>query len=164
MSFSDPIFKFQKIEAEYKFEGTRPYRCHVKPVAEDSKKKDENDIIAATGQFHQFLDGMNTIDPITQTDRLPLVTIKPLTGDIIEEYVGEPAVKRQRVDMEVEFRTETIASNITLKDGSIKLSNKKWRTYIHVSDAKTFCDNLNWKYEDTSRKWTELDHDMLERD
>jgi hypothetical protein len=48
---------------------------HIAATAEDNDlEKDENSVIAATWHFHQLLDGMNTVNPIT--DYIPLVAKK----------------------------------------------------------------------------------------
>ncbi len=60
---------------------------------------------------------MLTIDPITEQDELLLVAIRPLEGVITEEYVGEPKIKRQKLEIEMQFRSEGVAKTINFKDG-----------------------------------------------
>ena len=95
---------------------------------------------------------MMTVDPITQQSNLPLVAIKPLE-EVREEHVGSPQMKRQRVEVELEFRTKEIAETLAFKDGSNRMTNTVWKSFIHVEDAKTCQTCLNWKYKKTKKAW-----------
>ena len=57
----------------------------------------------------------------------------------------------------MEYRDSTLAKFVTLKDGSTRISDTKWKTYVHVEDAKKFCKYLEWKNKDTRKQWTEVD-------
>jgi hypothetical protein len=101
---------------------------------------------------------MNTVDLKTGQPNLPLLALKPMEdNEIKEEMIGTPPIKRRRVEIEVQYRSPEIASRIHLKDGSIKISDLKWKTYVHVEDPKTLCECLTWKYKNTVKKWQEAD-------
>ena len=79
--------------------------------------------------------------------------------------VGEPARKRTRVGVELEFRDPQYANNIILKPGSTKISDTKWRTFVHVEDEKFFYECLDWKNSDTRKKWRQADQfDQIAKD
>ena len=44
-----------------------------------------------------------------------------------------------------------------LKLGSVMLSATEWKTNVLVLCAKTFCECLKWKYEETTTVWKEHD-------
>ena len=157
ISTSDPVAQFQGIESSSVFTFQRPYRCHMKDKAVlDDNKFDPNNILSGSQTVHNYFDGMQTLDPITGQPNLPLLAIKPLEV-VQEEYVGEPPMKRQRLEIEAEFRSEEVANTVSFKDGSTKVSNVVWKTYIHVDNAKICQECLNWKYKKTKKKWKEAD-------
>ena len=140
---------------------TRPYRCHIKPRAKlrDLAGNDSN-IIAGSWLFHQYFDGLNTEDDSGLSD-IPLIALRPDPEEAPrDELVGEPPRKRARVSLLVECRSragETVGS--LLKHGSERISDTGdvWKTFIHVPDAKTLCECLQWKYTDTQSIWRDAD-------
>ena len=158
VSIGAPLAQFQCLEDADVFEGLMPYVCHVKPKAQfDKLKNKEYNTIAASWTFHQMFDGLNTTDLETGENNLPLVTIKPLKTEIREEMVGDPPRKWKKVEVELEYRDSVFAKRIALKPGSTKISDTKWKTFVHVEDAKNFCECLEWKNADTCRKWMQAD-------
>ncbi len=128
---------------------------------------DPSNLISASQHFHNCFDGMMTVDPITQQPNIPLIAIKPLEGVAREEFIGEPKMKRQRVEVEMHFRSEVVAETIRFKAGTSKISNVVWRSFIHVENARTCQDCLNWKYKKSVKAWKEADEtneQMLSRE
>lgn len=169
ISASEPLAQFQSFEDEKLFSFQKPYKCHIKDKAmsSDALQKSTSNIITLSQTFHNNFDGMLTVDPITEQTRLPLVAIKPSSEEMREEYVGSPKMKRQRVEVEIEFRTKTVADFTHLKTGSSKISNTLWKSYIHVEDAKICRECMNWKYKRTKKAWEDADRtdeEMLNRD
>ena len=162
ISLDTPLAKFQSIEDLSSFGRIlKPYCCHIKPKAKfkDLKDNESNQLAASWTPFHQCFDGLNTIDSVTGEQNIPLIALNPVMTDTFrEEMIGEPPEKRQRVELDVEYRNEEVAEKVKLKDGSTKISDTKWRTFVHVKDAKTFCESLKWKYEFAHKKWEEADH------
>jgi len=162
ISGDDPLAQFQCIERPQQFVVTTPYRCHLKPR---SKFKDLegnlNNQFAMSWQFHQFFDGMKTKDDITGKPNLPLFAIK-CEADSFKEFVGDPPTKRSRIELDVVFRSKISAEvcSLGLKNGSTRISDTHWKTFVHVTDPKTFCNCLQWKYEETTRKWNEADEEL----
>ena len=137
ISVSDPLTLLQSVERKSTFTFLKPYKCRIKNKARFDKIKDDpNNLLTGSATFHNFFDGMQTVDPITNQPRLPLMAIRPLEGDVREEYVGESPEKRQKLELELEFRNENIPEHIVLKDGSKKITDVKWESYIHVENAK----------------------------
>ena len=151
VNLDDPLFKYQCLERPQELYKLRPYCCYLKSRSKFPKLvNDPNNELAGTWCFHQWLDGTNTQDDV------PILALKPLT-DSFEPvmFPGPPPIKRSRVDIIIEFRESNDADFFVhrLKDGSTRISEKQLQTYVHVSDAATFCDCLKWKYEDTIKRW-----------
>lgn len=81
-----------------------------------------------------MFDGMNTCDPVSGQSNIPLVALNLLGTPTKEEIVGDPLAKRKRVEIEVEFRHVINAEMVTLKQGSTRISDTKWKTFVHVQD------------------------------
>lgn len=164
VSISTPLAQFQSFEdmdtlrGFNTLRGFKPYICLIKPKAKfDNTKHEEYNKVAASWPFHQMFDGLNTYDLETGENNLPLVAIKPLKTSIREENVGEPPRKRKRVEVELEYRDSEFAQKIVLKPGSTRISDVKWKSFVHVDDEKKFCECLEWKNDDTRRKWMQAD-------
>jgi hypothetical protein len=168
ISNSTPLAQLQSIEDMSAFQALKPYICHIKPKGKfDHLKNDPNNKLAASWLFHQMFDGLNTVDGISGRPNIPVVAVVPVPSELKEEMVGEPSVKRKRVEIELEYRDSALAKCISLKDGSTKLSDTRWRTFVHVEDANKFSKYLEWKNEDTRKQWNEVDQFdeyMLNRD
>ena len=153
VSLGAPLVQFQSLEDKDTLQGFRPYVCHVKPKARfEALENKEYNKIAASWAFHQMFDGLNTKDLKTGEHDLPLVAVKPLKTEIKEEMVGEPARKRTRVGVEIEFHDPQYAKNVVLKPGSTKISDTKWRTFVHVEDGEKICNCLDWRNSDARKK------------
>ena len=165
VSSGTPLAQFQSLEDPDKFQDLNPYVCHIKPKARFEQLKDkEYNKIAASWPFHQMFDGMCTVDLNTGEQNLPLVAVMPLKTETKEEMIGEPATKRTRIGVELEFRNPHSANEILLKPGSTKISDTKWKTFVHVEDVDKFCECLEWKNKDTRKKWKQADQVDSDRD
>ena len=158
VSTSDPLCKYQSIEKPDVFTYCKPYKMHIKPKAQFKKlaSDDNNVLIGSWTPFHQMFDGLHTEDDI------PLVAVRPVSESSFEpSMLGEPSLKRFKVDLELKFRNEGCASKLgsCLKDGSIKVSETVWKSNVYVLNPELFCDCLKWKMEETEKKWQELDED-----
>ena len=161
----DPLYKYQSLERPQEFSetGTKPYRCHLKSKAKFAKLANEsNNQLAGTWLFHQWLDGLHTF--ADEEDDVPILALRPVTDSIVDVFLpGPPPTKRSRVDIIIEFRESSKADFFEgrLKEGSKRISDKKLQTFVHVADPAVFCDCLQWKYEDTIKKWNGGDEDSL---
>ena len=45
-------------------------------------------------------------------------------------------MKRQKLEIEMQFHSEGVAKTISCKDGSEMISNVVWKSFIHVEDKK----------------------------
>ena len=155
---SSPLAQYQSIEKLSRFEMFRPYRCHIISKAKSSNlANEENNQFALTWELHQAFDGLNTIDTESGLIDIPLIAIKPPAKVQNVPIVLDSSVKRTQVDIEVECLNTNVAETVgdRLKEGSTRLSGTKWKTMVHVSDAELFCSCLQWKYDDTHKKWDE---------
>ena len=61
--------------------------------------------------------------------------------------------------MTIEFRSDEAEKQMVsrLKDGSSKLGERKWTSFVHVQGQNHFIDCLNWKYDDTKSRWKAFD-------
>ena len=111
-------------------------------------------------EFHDFFDGMMTIDQKSGEEDIPLFAIKPPERrDFKEELVGSPPLKRKRVEVVIECRDDRFGDHVCkrLKMGSEKVSDTQFKTFVHVSDADMFCDCLEWKYMAACKRWKAAD-------
>ena len=154
-SCSGPLAQFQCLEVINS--NTFPYRCHIKPKSKFKLlASNESNMIAASWLFHQYFDGLNTQDVVSGMQNVPLIALKADPHEEPkDEVVGTPPQKRARVSLLLECRSSDVHTDIgtLLKTGSERVSDLVWKTFIHVSDAKTFCDCLDWKYKETHRMW-----------
>ena len=161
LSMNSPLAQLQTIERPEVFTHNRPIKCHIKP-RKDFKEliKDENNLLAMSRNLHDYFDGMMTEDHQTGNIDIPLIAIKPPEKrDFRDELVGNPQLKRKRVEVVVECRSEAIGEIIgkQLKMGTEKLSGTQYKTPLHVADPEIFCDCLDWKYKNTCDIWKEID-------
>ena len=161
LSFGTPIAQFQCLERPEIFTHRQPVQCHIKP-RKDFKRlvSNDNNQLGLSREFHDFFDGTITIDQKSGKNNVPLFAIKPPErGDFKEEVIGSPPLKRKRVEVVIECRDDTVGDKVSkhLKMGSKKMSGTQFKTFVHVEDAKMFCDCLEWKYKDTCKRWEEAD-------
>ena len=166
VSMSDSLVQYQCIEKPQEFNATctRPYCCRLKPkMTFRDICDDPNNQLAASWLFRQYLHGLHTED-ITGKKDVPQLAMNVSFSDgnycSDESMVCELPTKRTKVTLILEFRSSEVASFMgqRLKDGSRKLSDTQWETFIFVTDSKVFHECLLWKYADTNRKWNEADN------
>ena len=155
------VAKFQSIENPTVFKFSYPYHCHIKPKAQFSSLKNvEFNLFAGSWfPFHQLFDGLHTYDEISGASDVPLIAISSIGTE--DQFVGEPSSNRQKVNLLIEARSASISSTIgiNLKDGSEKISDLQWKTFVFVEDAENFCECLKWRYSNTKSIWAALDVD-----
>ena len=136
-SMSSSLAQLQSVQRPEEFIATytKPYRCPLisKSIIEKSKDSDksladdDNNLLAASWLFHQYLDCLNIVNKCTGLS-LPQIAIKPELRDFKEEIVGDPPFKRSRVELSVQCRNDDVAKVIgqRLKNGSESKSKKEW--------------------------------------
>ena len=152
------LVRFQCVENPLCFASLGAYRLHIKNKSKfRNLEKNPNNLLAGSWTpFHQFFDGLNT------PDNLPQVAIR-YVQDKGQELVGDQLTKRNRVEITLEFRDLAAAELMAprLKTGSSKLNDLEWLTFVHVENAMEFKKCLDWKYENTKKKWKEFDDRYL---
>ena len=147
----DPLVQFQSIENPRLFLLCKAYRMHIKDKSQFSSLKDNvNNLFAGTWTpFHQLFDGLMVYGGV------PLMAIQCVGREGEKELVGEPAELRERVELEIEFFSELAAGTMApqLKDGSERVGELKWKSFVHVLDGTLFRECVQWKYEDTKANW-----------
>lgn len=138
LSMNSPLAQLQMIERPEVFTCSRPIKCHIKPK-KDFKKliNDENNILAMSRNFHDYFDGMMTVDCETGNIDIPLIAIKPPgKREFREEMVGNLQLKRKRVEVVVECRGEAVGEIVgkQLKMGTERLSATQYKTPLHVEN------------------------------
>ena len=139
--------------------GSRPYRLHLKNQGKGyghppALASDENNMLAGSWTFHQFVDGLN------MSSQLPIVALEP--GEVREEVEIEPGHKRRKVMVNIECCDEQASRVISpmLKPGS-EQHGLVFSTFVLVKDPGTFTECLQWKYDDTKAKW-KANRELLE--
>jgi hypothetical protein len=154
---SDALAKYQSLEQPEGFSVLSPYRIHLKDKAwcKKNEKKmtyDENNLVAGSWPMHQLIDGLKT------RSGLPEVSMK--VEQIGAAETVDTGGKRKRVTIEVRFRDPAAEGTVTLKRGSKKIKSCVWHVPVMVADAATFQKCLEWKYQDTHKKWKRRDDEL----
>mmetsp|Transcript_7555 Transcript_7555/g.14809 ORF Transcript_7555/g.14809 Transcript_7555/m.14809 type:complete len:418 (+) Transcript_7555:469-1722(+) len=148
------LVHFQCLEKPEYFASVNAYQLHIKDKAKfrDLRNNPNNLLAGSWTPFHQHFDGLNTPGNLPQV----AVRFEQVVG---EEIVGDERTKRHRVEVALEFRDSASERIMAprLKNGSTKISECEWRTFVHVLDATEFKDCLEWKHADTKRKWMDFD-------
>lgn len=149
----EPLYKYQSIESDATFVARNPYKLHIKDKSRFRALRDnENNMFAGSWTFHQLFDGLNT----TEGHLIPLMAIKWIRCDsnATSFLDGE---SRFKVELQIEFFTEAAETDLkgSLKQGSTRVSEKKWGVFVHVSDPKTFKECIDWKYEQAVQIWND---------
>jgi len=150
-----PLFLFQSIEKLSYFCSFGAYKCHLKSrkMFPELARNESNMMAGSWTPFHQALDGLLTPDGV------PALVIE-FDEIVCEEVVGVAAAaqRRFRVNLVVEFRTEDVENEMKhrFKEGTERLGDLRWRTFVHVQDAETFRECVEWKCCDTRGMWTAL--------
>ena len=146
---SSDLFKFQSIEDHTRRGHDKFYQLHLKDKARFKELKyNENNLIAGTWLFHQFLDALNVDEGV------PLLALRFLSK------AGERDATRDgrvRVVVQVEFFDGIAEDQIkgNFKQGTVRVGELVWETAVWVQDAGVFEECVRWKERDTRRKWEE---------
>eukprot|EP01028_Stygiella_incarcerata_P008429 TRINITY_DN365_c2_g1_i8.p1 TRINITY_DN365_c2_g1~~TRINITY_DN365_c2_g1_i8.p1 ORF type:complete len:406 (+),score=112.45 TRINITY_DN365_c2_g1_i8:105-1322(+) len=154
VSWDDPKLLYMGLERPELFETSRSYKIHIKPKSSFPKlKNDENNILYGSWTpFYQFYDGMNVVDEI------PTMIIE-FEKDCGIEYMESSSEKRHRVNVVIKFRGKGYEKDMAprLKNGSEKIDELTWRSFLFVSDVETIKDCLDWKSKQTRILWDRMD-------
>jgi hypothetical protein len=154
----DDLVKYQSLESPDCFQVFDACKMHIKDKAlfKDLKRDPNNLIAGSWTPFHQAFDGMGT------HGKIPKVAIR-FERAHSEQILLSETKKRQRVDVALEFQNEQVERLVAprLKQGSSKnpLKDLEWLSFVHVEDPHIFQECLDWKYEETKRKWKVHDNE-----
>lgn len=142
VSKNSPLAQLQSIERPEVFTVNRLIKCHIKP-RKDFKEliNNENNLLLMRRNFHDYFDGMMTIDTETGNIDIPLIAIKPPERrDFREELGGNPPLKRKRVEVVVECRDEVhVVGEVVrkqLKMDAEKLSDTQYKMHLRIPHAE----------------------------
>ena len=161
VTLDDPITKYQSLEKPelLGLGGSKAFKIHLKNQGKSYKfqhlANNPNNVLAGTGFFHQFMDGLNM-----ENKKVPIVALKP--GDFGEEVEVEPHMKRRKVIVYLEFRDQVAANTVSsfLKSGSVKIDETTWQSSVLVAEPALFKECLEWKYCSTKSIWDKEDDDI----
>ena len=132
--------------------GLKHYKCHLYDKAKNrAYQNDENNMIAASWPFHQMLDGLNT------DEKIPLLRLSFKSSSARRQADND---NRYAVTLGIEFKDEALARNYQCPEGGIQVDNKHWEVAVHVRNKEIFEECVNWKYEDTTKKWELYDEQL----
>ena len=146
---TSPIGKYQCLDKQVV--GYNPYKCHLKDKAKfKSLQSNENNIVAASWQLHQLMDGLNSIDAI------PGVALS--VANTGSERIAERD-NRIMVRLNLEFRNKYLADLFQGNGMPSRVDDTNWQVTVYVEDSATFCDCVQWKHADTKKQWE--DHERF---
>ena len=126
------------------------YKCLLISKQEKEYANNPDNVIYASWLFHQQLDGLNTVDGKG-------VAIKfDYLGDLEEVQLGNGRYEnRRKVNVIVEFRHSDVAMvfSALLKDGTVRLSDTEYRSFIYARDGAIMQYCLERKYQETVGFW-----------
>ena len=140
-----PLGQYQCLDKQ--MIGFNPYKCHLKDKAKfKSLQSDENNIVAASWQLHQLMDGLNSVDGIPGV----ALSVVNVGKERSAEHGG-----RIMVRLNLEFRSKYHADLFQGKGMPLRVDDLNWQVAVYVEDGATFCDCVAWKQSDTKRRWKE---------
>lgn len=143
-----PLAKYQCLDA--KLAGLKHIKCHVHSKQKNKKlQTNESNMIAASWPFHQMMDGFST------TESIPLLRLSCVEAsqNRFADFDG-----RFKVTVQIEFRHKTNETLYRPPTGAKKVNETTWETVVYVKDKEVFQSSLAWKYDNTTKAWTEYDH------
>lgn len=152
----DPSYALQSLEnvSAVSSIGSKWYKCHLVSRKEKDKSiaDHKDNVIYESWTFHQLFDGLNTTDGIgvlVQFDRFA----SPLNEQVL--VASGKYETRQKLFVIVVFRTADIATimGAYLKDGTEKLDECRFRSFLYARDADKMKEFLNMKYEASLKLW-----------
>jgi hypothetical protein len=145
--------------------GQNPEKAHIKDKAlcVGREADDINNLIFMGILIHQHFDGIETAPINTPSFLIRYVAHAdayidcPIIGENV--HVINPAKKRQRVTVNIVYRDEVYAQNLSswLRDGAIKLNNRVYQLDLYFENASKTKAYLQWKEKRTLEKWIDND-------
>ena len=150
----------------YHLFGQDPEVCHIKDKASCNKSKkeatDTNNHLYMSRLLHQHFDGIETTPKKTPSFIVRYLSHEDALVDCPiwdNAHVLNPAVKRQKVTVEIVFRDKAYCDNlqIYLRNGSIRTGDCVFRMDLYFEDANKARKYLLWKAAMSLRKWSDVD-------
>ena len=140
---NSPLVMYQSVDIRQL--GLKHDKCHLYDKAKNKAyQNNENNMIAASWLFHQMLDGLHT------DEKIPLLRLSFTSSSARRQADND---NRYAVTLGIEFKDEALARNYQCPEGGIQVDNKNWEVTVHVQNKEIFEECVNWKYEDTTKKW-----------
>lgn len=148
-SSSREIVRYQSIEKPEYVSGGEAEKCHIVPKCDletEEEKKDENDMLSMSGNYHKLYDGNKKV--------VPKMRLSVVNGEGLETTQQVPP-GRHLVWIQVDFSMEWVgqAYGGFLKAGSKRVSDTKFYTWVCVENRQDFANNMRIKYDITSKRW-----------
>lgn len=147
----DPSLALQALEGVHAVAniGSKWYKCHLISAKNKEYEKDPDNVIYASWGFHQHFDGLNTVNGIGVAVHFEKV--------LCEEEVAlyGKYERRHKLEVVVEFRDADLAYTFEhlLKDGTKRLNETSFLSFLYARDAERMKLCLDAKYEETKRLW-----------
>ena len=140
---ASPLAQYQCLDKQVV--GYNPYKCHLKDKAKfKDYRNDENNMVAASWQLHQQLDGLNSTEGIPGV----IMTISSTATDRSADHENRTAVS-----LNLEFHNEYLASLFQGNRMPKKIDERNWQITVFVKDPKIFGECVAWKANDTRQQW-----------
>ena len=147
-----PVAKYQCMDKQ--MPGFNPYKCHLKDKDKfKSLQGNENNMVAASWQLHQLIDGLNS------REGLPIVALS--VASVGQERSAQHD-NRVPLTLRLEFSVKYFADIFQGNNTARRENDMAWQTVVYVTDPKLFGECIAWKYEDTTRRWAEHEHFLNE--
>lgn len=150
-SASRQIVQHQSIESPVYVSGGEAEKCHLVPQCDletQEEKDDEDNMFSMSPNYHKLFDGKKNLVPKM---RISAANVKKTSG------LAMPPVPpgRTLVWLRVEFIADWVglAYGGFLKDGSRKISDTEFLTWVCVEYPGDFKNNLRIKYDITTKRW-----------
>jgi hypothetical protein len=131
--------------------GVSWYRCHLIPdTSKDTLKNDPDNFIYASWTFHQHLDGLNTPSGIG----IAIALDSEIAAVREEVLVNDNYEYRDRVSVLLYFEDINVANvfQTLLKQGTERLGDSCFRSFVHVRSASKFSKCVAKKLRDQKQK------------
>ena len=143
---SSPMVKFQSIQRQAFVSGGEAEKCHIVPKCQletPVEKSNPNNMFALSPDFHKLFDGKINVIP------------KMRISVVDEEVTQRVPVGRVGVALKVEFTEDWVGQTygVFLKEGSTRISDTEFRTWVSVEDPEDFANNIRIKYDITTARW-----------
>eukprot|EP00053_Salpingoeca_punica_P002851 m.39820 g.39820 ORF g.39820 m.39820 type:complete len:418 (+) comp11814_c0_seq2:28-1281(+) len=152
---TDPMSKFQNLEQPSPLAFVK---MHIKDKARCDARlaSDSSNIIAGSSIMHSLFDG-NQVSELGHGT--PAVKIEYVDHDATPSADAEG---RYRVRVRLVFWSETYVGLVALKDGTEKVSDTEFLSFLHVDNPLRCRDSLRWRSELADRAWAEVRRELDE--